>query len=136
MDDGVILIYDDDCGFCRWSLERVLRWDRDRRVRPIPLRSAEADRLLAGMAPERRAASWHLVTGDGGVASGGAAVAPLLRRLPGGGPLAAVAAALPGPTDAAYRLVATNRDRLGRLLGERRCAVHLPEPSGPPDDRR
>ena len=95
----------------------------------MTLRSAEADRLLAGMPHERRYASWHLVTSDGRVASGGRAVAPLLRRLPGGAPLAAIASAMPGPTDAAYRLVARNRDRLGELLGEHRCAVHLPEPT-------
>jgi predicted DCC family thiol-disulfide oxidoreductase YuxK len=138
----VTVIFDDDCGFCRWSIDRLRRWDRGDRIRLVTLRSAEADRLLAAMSAERRYASWHLVTPDGRVASGGRAVAPLLRRLPGGAPLAAIASAVPGPTDAAYRLVARNRGRLGELLGEQRCAVHLPEPttnpatSAPTDARR
>lgn len=124
-----IVIFDDDCGFCRWSVARLRRWDRDGRIRLVTLRSTEADGLLAWMPDERRYASWHLVSPDGRVASGGRAVAPLLRRLPGGVPLAAIASAMPGPTDAAYRFVARHRDRLGELLGEQRCAVHLPETS-------
>lgn len=132
--DAVTLIFDDDCGFCRWSIDKIRVWDRTDRIRLVRLRSTEADRLLAGMPPERRAASWHLVDGDGRVVSGGRAVAPLLRRLPGGRPFAAVASAMPGPTDAAYRLVARNRDRLGAMLGEERCAVTLPD--GPAADER
>lgn len=135
-DDTVTVIFDDDCGFCRWSVERLRRWDRGRRVRLVTLRSAEADRLLGDMPDDRRSASWHLVTADGRVSSGGRAVAPLFRRLPGGGPLATIAAAMPGPTDAAYRLVARNRGRLGELLGERRCAVHLPPATSTDDDER
>jgi predicted DCC family thiol-disulfide oxidoreductase YuxK len=130
----VVVVFDDDCGFCRWSVDRLLRWDRHGRIRLVTLRSAEADRLLVWMPDERRYASWHLVMSDGRVVSGGRAVAPLLRRLPGGAPLAAIASAMPGPTDAAYRLVARNRTRLGELLGEQRCAVHLPETSGGSSD--
>jgi predicted DCC family thiol-disulfide oxidoreductase YuxK len=54
-------------------------------------------------------ASWHLVEEDGTVNSGGAAFSPLLRRLPGGRPLAWLTAALPGPTERAYRYVARTR---------------------------
>jgi len=122
-DDRAVLIYDEDCGFCRWSVDRILAWDREHRLRPLALQTPEADELLRDVPLERRRASWHLVTRDGAVHSGGAGAAPLLRRLPGGTPMALVAETLPGPTDAAYRLVARNRDRLGRLLGQDRCAV-------------
>jgi predicted DCC family thiol-disulfide oxidoreductase YuxK len=118
--DAVIL-YDADCGFCRTAVARVLAWDRAGRLRSVPLQSTEADRLLPGLAPDEKMASWHLVIG-GQVHSGGAAAAPLLRLLPGGRPLASVLAALPGMTDRAYRLVARNRDGVGRLVGAR-CAV-------------
>jgi predicted DCC family thiol-disulfide oxidoreductase YuxK len=89
----------------------------------VALQDPEAESLLAGMDREQRMASWHLVTPEGRVYSGGAAAAPLLRLLPGGRPLAAVAAALPAVTDAAYRWVARNRNWLGRLLRVDRCSL-------------
>ncbi len=68
--------------------------------------------------------SWHLVTPDGRMYSAGAAVSPLLRLLPGGRPLAAVADAFPKTTERAYRWVARHRERLGRSLGTQACAIH------------
>jgi len=35
--NGWILIYDRDCGFCRWSLAQVLARDPERRLRPLAL---------------------------------------------------------------------------------------------------
>ena len=43
------LLYDRDCGFCRWCLGKVLAWDRRRSIRPVAIQSEEAHRLLAGM---------------------------------------------------------------------------------------
>ena len=120
--DGAVLLFDSDCGFCRWAVARVLGWDRRCSLRPVALQAPEAERLLPGLGPETRMASWHLVTADGGVHSGGAAAAPLLRLLPGGTLPAALFALFPRLTDRAYRLVAGNRDRFGRLAGAR-CAV-------------
>lgn len=120
MRDAVVF-YDADCGFCRMAVATVVTWDRAGRLRSAPLRSPEADRLLLGLGAEEKMASWHLVIG-GQVHSGGAAAAPLLRLLPGGRPLASALAAFPGITDRAYRLVARNRDGVGRLVGVR-CAV-------------
>jgi predicted DCC family thiol-disulfide oxidoreductase YuxK len=96
-------------------------------LRFVTLRSAEAAGLLAPVPISRRPLSWHLVTGDGRVWSAGAAVPPVLGLLPGGGPLAALAASMPGITEAAYAAVARRRSTLGRLLGRRACAV---DPSG------
>jgi predicted DCC family thiol-disulfide oxidoreductase YuxK len=117
-----ILLYDSDCGFCRWSVDKILAWDRHRRLRPVALQDPEAERLLPGTDEETRLASWHLVTPEGQVYSRGAAAPALLRLLPGGKPLAAILAAFPGLTERAYRLVAGNRDRFGRLAGAR-CDV-------------
>lgn len=103
------ILYDRSCSFCRRSVERVLRWDRNRRLRPVALQDPEADELLGGMDEERKMASWHLVTADGAVHSAGAAFPPLLRLLPGGRPLAALAAAFPGATERGYRHVARTR---------------------------
>jgi predicted DCC family thiol-disulfide oxidoreductase YuxK len=118
-----VLLYDADCGFCRWSVDKILRWDRGHTIRTVPLQSPEAEELLGPMDPERKMASWHLVNDDGEVRSGGAAAPPLLKRLPGGLPFAMVAQAFPRTTDRAYRLIARNRGRLGRLIGEKACAV-------------
>ncbi len=111
-----IIIYDSDCGFCRWSLGKVLAWDRDRALRPVPLGGGEADRLLAGIPPDERMTSWHLVDREGQVHSAGAAFAPLFRLLPAAGPFAAGAGRFPGPVDRCYRWVAGNRTRWGRFV--------------------
>jgi len=110
------LLYDEDCGFCRWSLNKILAWDRDERLRPVAIQSEEGSRLLAPIDPDARLDSWHLLRPDGKLFSAGAAAEPLARILPGGRPLAAVLAAFPGVTERAYRVVARHRSRLARLL--------------------
>jgi predicted DCC family thiol-disulfide oxidoreductase YuxK len=110
------ILYDANCGFCRWSLAQLLRLDRRNCLRPVSLQQPEADTLLAGMTRDERMASWHLVDDDGRVYSGGDALAPLLRLVPGGGPFAAALVALPAVGDVAYRTVAGHRSSLGRLI--------------------
>jgi predicted DCC family thiol-disulfide oxidoreductase YuxK len=127
-----VVFYDEDCGFCRWATGRVLAWDRRDRIRAVALADPEAERLLPGMDRERLMASWHVLGPDGRVWSAGRAVAPLLRLLPAGAPLAAVAAAFPRITDHLYDWTARHRGRLGALLGAQRCAVH---PSEKRDER-
>jgi predicted DCC family thiol-disulfide oxidoreductase YuxK len=112
------ILYDPDCGFCRWCLGKVLAWDRRRVLRPVPLDGDEADRLLAEVPVGERMSSWHLVEQGGGVRSAGAAFPPLFRLLPGGSPLAAVTARVPDATDRAYGWVAGNRSRWGRFVTE------------------
>lgn len=119
------LFYDADCGICRWIAAKVAAWDRRRAIRLVPLQErAEAERLLGEMDEEARMASWHLVTPDGRVHSAGRGVAPLLRLLPGGRPLARLAEAFQPATDVAYGLLAGNRTAIGRVLprGARRRA--------------
>jgi predicted DCC family thiol-disulfide oxidoreductase YuxK len=118
-----LVLYDEDCGFCRWSLDRLLRWDRRGRLRAAPIQSEEGDRLLADLSEADRLASWHLVTPDRRRYSGGAAAGPMARLLPAGAPVAFLAESFPGTTDRLYRWVARNRDFLGRRLGEQACAV-------------
>lgn len=110
------ILYDADCGFCRWSLAQLLRLDRHRRLRPVALQDAEAETLLPGMTRDERLASWHLVSDDGRVYSGGDAFAPLLRLIPGGGPFARLLAAFPTVAHVGYRTVAGRRAWLGRLI--------------------
>jgi predicted DCC family thiol-disulfide oxidoreductase YuxK len=135
------LIYDADCGFCRWSLGKVLAWDRRRALQPVPIDSAEGERLLAGMPATERKASWHLVDPGGQLRSAGAAFPPLFRLLPGGGPLASLAERLPRATERGYRLIAGHRDIWGRLItdGAKRRAdrriANRREPSAPASSR-
>jgi predicted DCC family thiol-disulfide oxidoreductase YuxK len=117
------ILYDAECGFCRWSADKILAWDVRRRLRPVALQDPEADRLLEGMDQGRKMASWHLVGADGRVRSAGDAIPELLRLLPGGAPLAVLAGVSPRATEAAYRWVSDHRDGLARLLGPRRRSV-------------
>lgn len=110
------VLYDADCGFCKWSLNWILRWDRRRRLRPVPIQGEEGQALLAPVPEESRLDSWHLVLADGSVHSAGAGLPILFRRLPGGRPIARILEAFPGATERAYRAVASNRGRLARLL--------------------
>jgi predicted DCC family thiol-disulfide oxidoreductase YuxK len=112
----VTLIYDSDCGFCRWCLGKVLAWDRRRSVRPLALGTEEADRLLAGIPAAERMSSWHLVESSGQVHSAGAGFAPLFRSLPGASRLALVADRFPRMTERGYRLVAGNRSLWGHFV--------------------
>lgn len=114
-----LVLYDGDCGLCKWLLGGLLGWDRTGRLRPLPIQDPEAQELLADLTPERRMASWHLVSPDGDRRSGGDAVAPLFELLPGGRAPAAAAAGLPRLTDRAYRWVADHRTQLSRLVPAR-----------------
>jgi predicted DCC family thiol-disulfide oxidoreductase YuxK len=111
-----ILLYDSDCGFCRWSLGKVLAWDRRGRIRPVSLQSKEAEELLADLSQEERFGSWHLFDSEGERRSAGAGIAPLLRLLPGGSPFAAIAARTPDAMERGYRFIAGNRSLWGKLV--------------------
>ena len=114
----VVVLYDRNCGFCVWSLAWLLAWDRDHRLRPLALQDERARAMLDPMDRERMLASAHLVTAEGVVHSGGDAVEPILRLMPGGAGLAPVARAMAGASRVGYNWVARNRGLLGRPVGE------------------
>ena len=116
---SALLLYDADCGFCRWAVAQVLRCDPAKRLRPLQIQSVDGQRLLAVLDPAQRLASWHLVTADGCLFSGGAAAAPLLRLLPRGRFLASLCSASPRMTDRVYFWVARHRTGLGRFVSTR-----------------
>lgn len=111
-----LVLYDAKCGFCRWSLAKLLAWDRGGRLRAVALQDPEADRLLGAMSAEARMDSWHLVTPTGELHSAGAAFPPLFELLPGGRPLASLATRFPGATQRLYRAVSRSRGSLSRLV--------------------
>ncbi len=145
-DSRSIVLYDRDCGFCRWTLAKLLAWDRRGRVRPVAIQDPEGRRLLAGMSEEERMGSWHLAEPGAGapgqaggtVLSAGAAFEPLFGELPGGRPLAALARRFPDATERAYRAVAGRRTMFGRRISagakrraDRRIAARGPLGPGP-----
>ena len=100
------LLYDADCGVCKFILARVIELDRGGRYRPLALQDPRAAELLPGLTEDERMQSFHIVDADGTVHSAGDGLAeliPLLDRAP-------------GLASRAYWLVAGNRSRLGRLV--------------------
>ena len=116
---AVTVLYDRDCGFCRWSVGRLLAWDRGGRLRPVAIQSEEGERVLADLAADQRLASAHAIDAGGRRTSGGDALAPVAEVLPGGRPLAAVARRAPGLARAGYDAIAGRRPLLGRLVSDR-----------------
>lgn len=116
---GWTVLYDAACGLCTWALAPLLRWDRAGRLEPLALQRPEAAELLADLSAEERMASWHLVSPAGERLSAGAALAPLLRLLPGGRLPAAALARLPNATKRTYRWIAEHRSQIGRLVPAR-----------------
>jgi predicted DCC family thiol-disulfide oxidoreductase YuxK len=123
MERRATVLYDEDCGVCRWSADKLRAWDRRGSLHFASLQSAETDGWLSGMDDATRYASWHVVTADGRVYSGGAAVPVVLRHLPAGVPFASVMAAMPATTERLYQVAVRNRARLGRVIGARACDV-------------
>jgi predicted DCC family thiol-disulfide oxidoreductase YuxK len=113
------LLYDADCGFCKWIVSGVLAWDRHNRLVPRALQSAPAQTLLSDLSPEERLASVHLISPDGERLSAGSVPAPLLRLLPGGTIPALGIARLPRLTSRAYDWVANHRSQLSRAVPTR-----------------
>lgn len=122
--DRATVLYDEDCGFCRWAADRLRAWDSRDRLAFTSIQGVDGARLLAAMDHAGRLASWHVVGSGGELRSAGAAVPVVLRRLPGGAPLATMSDTFPRTTERLYRWTVRHRARLGRMLGQRACAVH------------
>jgi predicted DCC family thiol-disulfide oxidoreductase YuxK len=116
---AVTVLFDRDCGFCRWSVGRLLAWDRARRLRPVAIQSDAGQRLLAELTPAQRLASAHAIDADGRRASGGDAVVPIASVLVGGAPLAALARRAPALARLGYGAIAGRRSLLGKLVSDR-----------------
>lgn len=119
-----VVLYDADCGFCTWAMDRLAARVARGAIEIVPLQSARADLLLDGRVDEAaKWESWHVVEPDGSLYSGGDAIPRVLRHVKGGRSLGRLAARFPRATAGAYRLVARNRDRLGRVVSADRCRV-------------
>lgn len=110
------VLYDEDCGFCRYLLALLLRMDRRGRLLPIPIQGFDGQRLLSDLTPAQRLATAHVVSPAGRLYSGGEIAVPIARELPLGVGAARVAARFARPTGWAYAQLAANRTRLGRFV--------------------
>jgi predicted DCC family thiol-disulfide oxidoreductase YuxK len=125
-----LVLYDGDCGLCKWLLAGLLRFDRAGRLRPIALQRPKAGDLLADLDPAERMASMHLVSPDGTRTSAGAALPQLLRLLKGGRLPAAILERFPRLTSAGYQRVAAHRIGISRFVpagSKRRAAERVRE---------
>lgn len=110
------LLYDADCGFCKWIVSGLLAWDRHKQLMPCALQSTQAQELLSDIDPDERLASWHLVSPEQNRISAGPALVPLLRLLPAGTLPAFGIARLPQLTNRAYDWLANHRSQLSRAV--------------------
>jgi predicted DCC family thiol-disulfide oxidoreductase YuxK len=112
----VIVFYDDDCGFCRWTLAWALVRDKQGVLTAEPIQSESGERLLGDLSEEERLRSAHVVHDDGRRTSGGAAVRDVLAAVPAGRGLARVLGLSPRATELAYRFVADQRRHISKLV--------------------
>lgn len=116
------VLYDDDCGLCRWTVVQLRSLDRHGRLEFVPLQHAaahpERPDLVRLAQTHALAQSIHVARPDGRVRRGGGAMLELLDALPGGW-LLRPWAMLPGVervVDLSYRLLARNTAGIGRLM--------------------
>ena len=112
----VNVVYDPDCGFCRVCMAVLLRWDRQGRLRPVPLFSPDADALPEGMPRVTQAASWHAIDERGTVRSGGPRSRPCSNSSRAVNGPQRWRAASPGRSSCPTRWVADHRALVGRFV--------------------
>jgi predicted DCC family thiol-disulfide oxidoreductase YuxK len=123
----VIVLYDADCGFCRWAVAWAVRRDHHHVLVTVPIQSPLGSELLVDVDPSDRLRSAHVVRDDGCRCAGGVAAADVLSVLPPTRTLGRLARSLPRTTALLYGVVAARRKSFGRLVGNeaRRSADDL-----------
>ncbi len=132
------LIYDGECPFCRRAAAWVLRRARPGAIEALPCQDRERERRFPGITFEKCMAAMHLVTHDGQVFAGEAALPPLMERLRGWRWLAAVLR-WPGirhASPAVYRWFARHRYALAGLAGHPRGESCTTDPTESRNERK
>ncbi|MBA3689598.1 MAG: DUF393 domain-containing protein [Chloroflexi bacterium] len=127
---AVLVLYDAACGVCSRTAQVLRILDRRQRLRLLPLQRAAA--VLGEAAPPRHDLQAVLnVRGPHGEWwTGGEAALRIAMAVPALWSIAWVGRlpVIAGLVEPAYRLVARNRHRLGRLLGATHCRFPRDEP--------
>lgn len=118
------VFYDADCGFCTRTALLLRRVDRAQRLRLVPLQRASE---IAPDAPaqNRLLAEMHVRDASGRWFAGGEAWLLIAHLTPVMKPLAFVAE-LPifrSLVEPAYAVIARNRHRISRLMGDGDCSL-------------
>ena len=121
--DPLFVLYDADCGLCSRTAQALRLLDSRGRLRILPVQLAASELGAAAPSLDAMKASLHAGVPGRDWSTGGAAAmriaraVPILRSLAFVGSLPLVNRLVePG-----YVLLASNRDRIGRILGTERC---------------
>ena len=121
--DPLFVLYDGDCGLCSRTAQALRILDRRGRLRLMPLQLAGSE--LGAGAPSLIAMKETLHAGvpGRGWSTGGEASLRIARAIPVLRSLAVVGSLpfLNRLVEPGYVLLASNRDRIGRLLSAERC---------------
>jgi predicted DCC family thiol-disulfide oxidoreductase YuxK len=136
------VLYDDECPFCRWTANRLRRWDRQGLLRLRPLQHVADQPVLAELAAGLDLGrSIHVVDSAGRYAAGGDAFLAIVSVLPAGRSVADFVLTAPlwrGVVRVAYRVVGRVRSGLsdagfdGPLIVERNRLFDPPPDPGQP----
>jgi predicted DCC family thiol-disulfide oxidoreductase YuxK len=121
--DRLFVLYDADCGLCSRTAQALRVLDSRGRLRVLPLQLAASE--LGAAAPSLVAMTATLHAGVPGHrwSTGGEAALRIARAIPVLRSLAVVGSLplLNRLVEPAYELLASHRDRIGRLFGADRC---------------
>lgn len=113
----MIVLYDSDCGFCRWAMAWAVGRDDRHVLVTVPIQSPLGGELLVEVRPSERLRAAHAINGDGSLYSGGAAAAQVLSVLAPTRALGQLATRLPRVTALLYGFIAARRTTFGRFAG-------------------
>jgi predicted DCC family thiol-disulfide oxidoreductase YuxK len=80
---NITVIYDNDCGFCRWSIDLFRQWDKKGMLRFVPCRSEERAKDFPQVGEEECMGALQAIFTNGSRKSGFDAVAHVMRYFSG-----------------------------------------------------
>jgi predicted DCC family thiol-disulfide oxidoreductase YuxK len=121
--EPLFVLYDGDCGLCSRTAQALRILDRRGRLRLMPLQLAGFELGSAAPPLATMRETLHAGVPGHGWSTGGAASMRIARAIPVLRSLAVVGSlpVLNRLVEPVYVLLASNRDRIGRVLGAERC---------------
>ena len=112
----IVVIYDSECAFCRWSVNLMQGWDAHSILRFLPCRSPEREKEFPEIAEKECLEAMQAMFKGGSHKSGFDAIAHIMRRLTGWQKLVGfIMVYTPGMAlvgRAVYRWIAKNRYKI------------------------